>query len=589
MRKSVLALATAMLAVAGCAGPASRGGAPAPVTVSLIAFNDFHGNLEPPKIAVDHPAPGEGATRVPAGGVAYLASAIETLRRANPNSLVISAGDLIGATPLVSALFLDEPTIHAMNLIRVDYNAVGNHELDRGEDELLRMQRGGCAKHTARTPCAVEPFGGATFSLLSANMQTERGGPLFPAYAIRRFGTGERAVGVAIVGMTLKEAPTLVSPGGVANLRFADEADTMNALVPRLKAEGADAIVLLIHQGGRTSAGYDDPGCAGLEGDLLPILDRLDPAVDLVVSGHTHQAYVCDYGRKNPARPLLLTSAGRYGTLVTDIGLTIDPAANRVTNKQARNLIVQGEGFTGARGATPPTDAVPRFAADPKLAALVARYAAAAEPVAARPVGKLASAALKAANEAGESVLGNLIADAQLAATRAAGARVALMNPGGIRADLVPGPGGSVSYGQLFAVQPFANLLTVKSFNGRQLRALLEQQFASGANSAEQPNILSPSANLYFSYDLTRPAGARIVEVRIDGRPVREAETYRVATNSFLAGGGDNFTVFREGVAPAGGMIDVDALEAWFRARRSVTPPGLGRVRRLDAAAAPSK
>jgi 5'-nucleotidase len=579
-KKLLLLAATAVLG--GCAtSQEARENAAAPVTVKLIAFNDFHGNLEPPKQAVDHPGPGEGASKVPAGGAAYFASAIDALRRQNPNHLVVSAGDMIGATPLASALFLDEPTIHAMNLIKIDYNAVGNHEFDRGRAELLRMQKGGCEKNSSRQPCAVEPFPGASFTYLAANTVTESGDTLFPAYALRSFGKGAGEVKVGIIGMTLKETPTLVMPSGVAGLEFRDEAETVNALIPKLRAEGADAIVLLIHQGVYSKLGYNDQSCSGIEGDLTPILDRLDPAVDLVVSGHTHNAYVCDYGRINPAKPILLTSAGRYGTMVTDITLTIDPVAGRVTAKKADNVIVQSEGFTTSRGETPVTAAVPAYQARADVAALVARYAAAAEPVAARPVGRLSAPALKAENEAGELVLGNLIADAHLAATSApgtGGAQLALTNRGGVRADLVPAPDGSVSFGQLFTAQPFANTLVVKSYTGRQLRAILEQQFASGSNTVDNPYILSPSHNVRFAYDLSRPAGQRIVVLTVNGQPVRDHAVYRIATNNFLSGGGDNFTAFRDGTDTAGGLPDVEALEAYIAAAGTLTPPALGRV-----------
>jgi 5'-nucleotidase len=575
-----LGAAALLLALGGCATTADRGPA-GPVEVKLIAFNDFHGNLQPPKDTVNHPAPGPEAVRVPAGGAAYLASAIESLRSRNDNSLVVSAGDMIGASPLVSALFLDEPTIHAMNLIRIDYNAVGNHEFDRGQAELLRMQNGGCEKNTVRVPCAVEPFGGAKFHFLAANVVRQDGATLFPAYAIRSFGKGRREVKVAIIGMTLKETPTVVTPAGVAGLSFRDEAETVNALVPKLKAEGADAIVVVIHQGVYSKLGYNDQSCGAIEGDLVPILDRLDPAVDAVVSGHTHNAYVCDYGRINPARPILLTSAGRYGTLVTDINLTIDPAAGRVTAKRAENIIVQSEAFTGSRGEVALTDAVPRYAPHGEVAALVDRYARAAEPIAARPVGRLSAPALKTANEHGEHVLGNLVADAQLAASKGAGAgnaQIAFMNPGGVRSDLVPAADRGISFGQLFAAQPFANMLVVKSLTGRQVRALLEQQFASGSNSAQNPYVLSPSHNVRFAYDLSRPEGQRIVLLTVDGAPVRDETVYRVAMNSFLATGGDNFTLLREGTDPVVGIQDIDALEAYIAAAGSLTPPALGRV-----------
>src|SRR5688500_4883462 len=260
---SRLAAAAFLLALGGCATTAERGPA-APVEVKLIAFNDFHGNLQPPKATVDHPAPGPDAVRVPAGGVAYLASAIAALREGSANSLVVSAGDMIGASPLVSALFLDEPTIHAMNLIRVDYNAVGNHEFDRGQIELLRMQKGGCEKNTVRRPCAVEPFPGARFDFLAANVVRQDGTTLFPGYGIRSFGKGAREVKVGIIGMTLKETPTVVTPAGVAGLSFRDEAETVNALVPKLKAEGADAIVVVVHQGVYSELGYNDQSCGAL-------------------------------------------------------------------------------------------------------------------------------------------------------------------------------------------------------------------------------------------------------------------------------------------------------------------------------------
>lgn len=574
-----LATAVFLLALGGCATTQPR--VAAPVEVKLIAFNDFHGNLQPPKASVDHPAPGPEAIRVPSGGAAYLASAIANLRSQSDNSLVLSAGDMIGASPLVSALFLDEPTIHAMNLIRVDYNAVGNHEFDRGQAELLRMQNGGCEKNSVRQPCAVEPFPGARFGFLAANVAKPDGSTLFPGYAIRNFGKGRRQVKVAIIGMTLKDTPTVVTPAGVAGLTFRDEAETVNALIPKLKAQGADAIVVVVHQGVYSKLGYDDRSCGAIEGELLPILDRLDPAVDVVTSGHTHHAYVCDYGRINPARPFLLTSGGSYGRLVTDIDLTIDPAAGRVVAKRARNIIVQSEAFTGSRGETPLTDAVPRYSAEPAVAALVERYSKAAEPIAARAVGRLAGPALKSANEHGESVLGNLVADAQLEATQSAadgGARIALMNPGGVRADLVPAADGGISFGQLFAAQPFANMMVVKSLTGRQLRAVLEQQFASGSNTAANPYILSPSHNLRFAFDLSKPEGQRIVLLTVDGQPVRDEAVYRVATNNFLAGGGDNFTVFREGSDSTGGVQDVDALEAYIAAAGSLAPPALGRV-----------
>jgi 5'-nucleotidase len=577
-----------LAALAGCATPQGGGTAtaPAPVEVRIIAFNDFHGALEPPRVAIPATGPDGAEVRVPAGGAAYFASAVRRLREGHPNNLVVAAGDLISASPLVSATFLDEPTILAMNGIGLDFNAVGNHEFDRGRAELLRMQNGGCARHTNREPCQLDRgFPGAAFRFLAANVLTEDGGTLLPGYAIRSFGSGARAVKVGIIGLTLHEAATLVTPAGVAGLRFADEAATINALVPRLKAEGADAIVVLIHQGLDTEGRYNDASCPGVSGDLLPILARLDPAIDLVVSGHTHHSYLCDYGRIDPSRPILVTSAERSGAILTAIDLSIDPAQGRVVARHAEQTIVQSEPFTNARGPVALSDAFPRFAPDPGIAALVSRYAAAAAPLANRVIGRLQGPAVRDTVASGESVLGDLIADAHLAATRASehgGAQIAFTNQTSVRADIVPAADGSVTFGQLFTAQPFGNNLMVKSFTGRQLRAILEQQFASGTNTVESPIMLLPSRGLTYGYDLRLPAGQRILDLKLNGQPITDDASYRVTMNSFLATGGDNFTMFREGTNTFGGPLDIEAIEAYLAANNPLVPPPADRVTRLS-------
>ncbi|MBU2340421.1 MAG: bifunctional metallophosphatase/5'-nucleotidase [Alphaproteobacteria bacterium] len=595
MRRMALPLLLVASGLAGCAQSAIPEGMPAsadalpqspPVEVALIAFNDFHGNLQPPRRTVTHATATGEAVPVPAGGAAYFASAIAAARARYPNSLVVSAGDLIGASPLMSSLFLDEPTIHAMNLIGLDFNAVGNHEFDRGREELLRLDRGGCEQHTPREPCAVDAdFRGAEFGFLAANVITENGETLLPPYAIRSFGSGPAAVQVAVIGMTLEGTPSVVTPDGVAGLAFRDEADTVNALVPRLRDEGADAIVVLVHEGLTSPNAYDEKTCDGLSGDLMPVLERLSPDVDVVISGHTHNAYICDFAELDPQRPFLVTSGGQYGTLLTEIELSVDPVRGVVT-RSARNHIVQSEGFANSGGAVEPTDAVPRYAADPRVAALVERYRAAAEPRAARVIGSLGGPAPTSRTRSGEQVLGNLIADAQLAATSGperGGAQIAFMNSGGVRAEIVPADDGAVSYGQLFAAQPFGNTLVVKSFTGRQILQLLEQQFASGSNSVEQPNLLLPSKGFSYGYDLRRPAGLRIIDARLDGEALQETKLYRVTTNSFLASGGDNFTILREGVDQLGGPQDVDALEAYILANPGLIPPSGNRIRNLAA------
>ena len=565
-----------LLALAACAAPVVQQPAPLPtspvalppIEVQILAINDFHGNLEPPKLSIDA-GTRDAPLRVPAGGIAHLASAAKTLRAGHSRTVTISAGDIIGGSPLVSALFLDEPTIEAMEEVGVEYNAVGNHEFDKGWAELVRMQRGGCEKHTSKQPCKLEPFDGADFKFLAANVITAEGGTLFPGTAIKDFGD----VQVGIIGMTLTETNTLVTPAGVAGLTFADEAATANAAVQALKAAGADAIVLLTHQGGTTTGGYNDKSCPGLEGEILPVVARLDPAIELVVSGHTHQAYICELPRPGGGRPVLLTSAGRFGTLITDIRLMFAPDGT-LQGRRADNIIVQGEGYTYGATSVPVVSVFPVYAADPATKAIVDRYVAAAQPEAARVVGKLAGPVTKKESGAREHSAGLLIADAQLAAGRAHGAQVAFMNTGGVRTDLVPGPGGSITYGQIFAMQPFGNSVVVKTLSGAQLKTLLEQQF-----QADRPKMLMPSRGFFFAYDERLPAGQRIVEMHLNGKAIDPNGRYRVAVNHFLAGGGDKFTVLAEGSDAVDLGLDLDAMEAWLKEGAPV--PQVGRIKNL--------
>ena len=556
--------------------------APASVDIKIVTFNDLHGNLEPPKLLISAPASGGGSVSVPAGGAAYMATAIASLRAKNPNTAVVSAGDMIGASPLVSALFLDEPTIDAVNAMKIDFNAVGNHEFDKGQTELLRMQNGGCAKNTKRDPCQVnKTFGGATFGFLAANVVKSDGKTLFPATGIKTFTQDGAVVKVAFIGMTLKGTPAIVTPSGIAGLSFKDEADTANALIAPLKAQGIDAIVVVVHEGGTTTVGYNDKSCAGLSGDIVPILNKLDPAVDVVISGHTHRAYICDYGKTNPGKPFLLTSAGQYGTLLTDIDLTIDTRTRKVTTKSANNVIVQGEAFTSGSTTVALTTQYPSFARNAEIATLIDQYAAVAAPLTQRVVGRLSGPIKRTQVPSRESPLGNLIADAQLDATRAAdkgGAQIAFMNPGGVRADLTPAADGSVTYGQLFTTQPFGNSLVVKTMTGAQIKALLEQQFNSGSNTVSSPRVLLASRGFSYSYDLSKPAGSRISNVALNGTAISDSATYRVTMNSFLATGGDNFTVFNQATEALGGAQDIDALETYIAGNSPLASPAVNRI-----------
>ena len=562
-RFSVILLSAALAACATV--PRTPAG---PVEVQILAINDFHGNLEPPMLTV--PA-ADGA--VPAGGAAYLATALKQSRTAN--SVTVAAGDLIGATPISSALFLDEPAVTALGMAGLDLASVGNHEFDKGVAELRRMQSGGCVKvdPTTRKPCAVEPFAGAKFSYLAANVLDSDGASIFPGTAIKTIG----GVHIGFIGMTLKATATLVTPASVAGVRFTDEADTANALVPGLKAAGAKTIVLLIHQGGSLTGRFDDQSCPGLSGEILPVLDRLDPAIRLVVSGHTHNAYICRVPIAGGGQRLL-TSAGKYGAMVTDIRLTFDRAGGLV-DERGSFVIVQGEAIATARLSAPLVPSYPVFAADPEVAGLVRKYRDAAATEANRPVGKLSGFLTHSEVSGVESTAPGFIADAQLYDARSANQRradLALMNNGGARTDLLPDADGTVRFGQIFAMQPFANNIVVRRFTGAQLKSVLEQQFDSGRNTVANSNLLLPSYNFSFSYDKSRPAGQRIVAMTLDGKPIDPTRPYRVAINNFLSSGGDNFTLFTAGGDPVDGGLDLDATEAYLATNPAA--PKLGRI-----------
>lgn len=530
--------------------------------VQILAINDFHGNLEPPA-----GSSGRIGT-INAGGAEFLATHIQNLRATNPNTVVVSAGDLIGASPLISALFHDEPTIEAMNLIGLNINAVGNHEFDEGVTELLRMQYGGC--HPIDGCQDGDPFGGARFSFLAANVVwADTGKPIFPA--IRTVAISDRGTNalssarmtkkIAFIGMTLEGTPTIVTPSGVAGVRFLDEADTVNAWVPKLKALGVEAIVVLIHEGGAQAGTYNE--CVGISGPIVDIVNRLDPEVDLVISGHTHQAYNCVINDK------LVTSAASFGRLVTDIDLTLDMQTGDITSMQANNVIVTRD-----------------VAPNSLLTALIDRYRTLSAPLANRVIGAISADILRAANASGESALGDVIADSQLYATAPAGfgeAVIAFMNPGGIRADLTYAQSGSegdgnVTYNEAFTVQPFGNSLVTMSLTGDQIRRVLEQQFDNP--SVGQNRILQVSTGFTYTWSASAPTGSKIdpASIMLNGVPLDMNAVYRVTVNNFLADGGDNFTVLREGTDRLGGAQDLDALEAYLTDFSPVPPGPMDRI-----------
>ena len=528
---------------------------PPPVALRILAFNDFHGNLEPPAgsggtVITEMPV-GLPVVTVPAGGAAFFADTIAALRAESAHSVVVSAGDLVGGSPLLSALFHDEPTIEAMNLVGLDIAAVGNHEFDEGTAELLRMQFGGC--HSEDGCLDDTPFGGAEFTYLAANVTVDEAATrtLFPRYVVREY----EGVPVAFIGMTLEGTPGIVTPLGVGGLGFADEAATVNALVPELQAQGIEAIVVLLHEGGFQTGLYDE--CVGVSGAIVDIATALDSAVDVVVSGHTHAAYNCEIAGKR------VTSALSFGRLVTRIDLVLDPVTRDVVSIDAENEIVRREG----EGVTAILD-------------LLTHYLAIAAPLRDRVIGSttavlLGPRAVGGATPAGESALGDVIADAQLAATAApitGSAVMAFMNPGGIRADLDAGP---VTFGEAFAVQPFSNSMVVLTLTGAQIDTLLEQQF-----TATTTRILQVSAGFRYTWSASAPVGQKVdpASIQLGGVTIDPAASYRVAVNNFLSTGGDGFAVLKDGTDRLGGAVDLEALEDYLVVASPISPPTLDRI-----------
>jgi 5'-nucleotidase len=524
------------------------------VNVQILALNDFHGNLVPPS-----GSSGRIGT-INAGGVEYLATHINQLRATNPNTVVVSAGDMIGASPLLSALFHDEPTIEAFNLIGLDYNAVGNHEFDEGATELVRMQEGGC--HPVDGCQDGDPFNGADFRFLAANVVKKNGHTLFPAYKIRSFAGAK----IAFIGMTLEGTPSIVTPSGVAGLTFMDEADTVNGLIHELRRKGVQTIVVLIHEGGFPTGGYNE--CPGISGPIVDIVNRTHEEVDLFITGHTHQAYNCVIDGR------IVTSASSFGRIVTDIDLTIDRASGEMISAQANNVIVTRD-----------------VAKDSLLTALIDKYDAFAAPLANRVIGSISTDITRTANTAGESALGDVIADSQLAATAPVGfgeAVVAFMNPGGIRADFtfsqISGgeQAGEITYGEAFTVQPFGNSLVTMSLTGAQIDTLLEQQFA-GCGLQTANRVLQVSNGFSYSWSLSAPACDKVdpASIKLNGVTIDPNSVYRVTVNSFLADGGDNFSVLIQGTNRLGGEVDLDALTTYFGANSPVAPGPQNRITQL--------
>jgi 5''-nucleotidase/2'',3''-cyclic phosphodiesterase and related esterases len=553
----------------------------------VLAWNDFHGNLAPGGLNIyGHFA----------GGAAYLAKAAHDKQAQYVrHQVTVIAGDNIGASPLANGLFHEEPATVVTNLMNVDFAAVGNHEFDKGKDELKRIQDGGCsADGCTGAPYALADGGttdvypGADFQYLSANVTvTATGSTLFPATGEKWFHSDSgRPVGLGFIGEVLKDTPTIVTPTGVAGLSFTDEADAANAAAQRLAQRGIKVPILVIHQGGSQTPSATTPnGCAGnlANSPIEAIAQRLDPSIKVIISAHTHVEYRCTITTNGVTR--LITSASSFGRILSDLTLTVDDKTGELVSAAATNSIVDNALNAPGPGVVRQDDP---SKADPQVAAVVKQYLDASAPLANRVIGKIQGDLLSQGNTLGESTMGDVIADAQLAATSApdkGAAVIAFMNPGGVRADLRTGDIsggeaiGEVTYGEAFTVQPFGNSLVTKTMTGDMLRRLLQQQFV-GCGQATQ-RVLQPSVG--FTYE-SKPSAATCAEkvgvIKVNGVAVNPTDTFRVTMNSFLAVGGDNFTVFNEGTSPLGGAQDIDALADYLAAAgpAGVAVPPLDRI-----------
>jgi len=537
---ATLSSLTMALLLAGCVS-APQG----PVTLNLVSLNDFHGNLEPSRYVLKDADGKDEVMR--AGGAEAVAAALQAWRKEDKDLLLVSTGDIVGASPALSSLWADEPTIEVMNMLNLRASAVGNHEFDGGRRELLRQQKGGCDSPHPTKACKLTPnFGGARFTYLGANVIDKASGkPLIPGYTIETV----KGVKVGLVGVVLKDTPNMVVASGIAGLRFDDEAEAINRALPEMRAAGAQVVVALVHQGGRTVESPLQAGCSQLKGDIVDVVKKIDPSVKLVLTGHSHQGYLCDVDGRT------VTQADTAGHLLTRVSMQVEPKTGEVKSLKVSNVVMKP-------GEYPP---------DAKMTAFVAQVKERSREALNRPVAKVAGApVLRKTNDAGESALGNLIADAALDSTRAMGAQLAFMNNGGIRRDLEAGPDGTVAFGQAQVVLPFGNTTVVMDLTGAQIRSLLERQWADGVDS--NSSVLQVSQGFSYAWDPKRPAGSRIVpgSLRLDGKVMEDGATYRIATNNFLAEGSDGYPEFAKGTARVDtGMRDLDGFIAWLKKREA--------------------
>jgi len=552
--RTPVASAALILALSACSNlaPVPLAARSGPIEVNLVALNDFHGNLDRSKFT--YTSVGDSASKtVDAGGIDTLSGALSAWRREDAQLIFVGNGDLIGASPAMSSLWADEPSIVAMNMLGMKASSVGNHEFDQGKVELLRQQRGGCESARADKACKFAPdFSGARYQYLSANViDTQTGKPLLPAYQIEE----AHGVKVGLIGAVLQDTAAVVTAAGIVGLKFGDEADAINATLPALRAQGVGVFVVLLHQGGETEEAVDQADCSKLKGPVVDIAKRLDPAIQVVISGHSHKGYLCRVDGR------LVTQAEMGGHMLTRIKLKVDPVKNVVLSTEAQNVVM-----------LPGT-----YAPDPVVAAYLATVKERSLQALSRPVAAITVPVVgRETKGSGESPLGDMVADSTLFGTRAAGAQIGLMNNGGIRKDLEAGADLMTNVGQNQAVLPFGNTLTIVSLSGAQIRALLEQQWLDA--DAEDGNLLQVSEGFSYRWDSTRPQGQRVLpgSIMLNGVPLDDNQQYRVAANNFLAGGGDRFSVLADGTRRLDtGVRDIDAFSDYLIDRaRSGKPAG---------------
>ena len=614
-RTAVLRLLISVSAACGIANIAAArdSGESPPIVVKVLAFNDFHGNLQSPgKLA----GVAEGQP-VGVGGADYLAAYVDERLERNPNHVVVGAGDMVGASPLLSSAYHDEGTIEALNLIGLEVSSVGNHEFDGGRRELLRKQHGGCfgagAEPSAYSCLEGGKFPGAAFTYLAANVVvTATGKTLFPPYFIKSFG----GIKLAFVGLVLKETPSIVLPDGIAGLEFRDEAATVKALLPALRAQHVKSIIVLIHQGGALDSGVEKAAgindCVGIEGshgssDLVDFVAHLPDGVDAVVSAHSHLAYNCVM-KNSAGHEIPVTQASSYGRVLTDMDFEFDRKTARLTRVSATNVLVSRPDAEAVDSPVHPYLTAPNVIA---IRNLIKDYAAAVGPIANQVVGSVAKPLPNAADAggSGEQLAGDLVADSELLATAGAQSGVAVMSL--VNATGVRNPGfvattgvypHEVTYQDAFSVQPFGNSLVSMTLTAQQLKDALEQQFA-GCNGQTGDTMLEISRGMSVDWSSSAPPCDKIVNVTLarsgespDAIVVNHivqhpGQTYRVSMPNFLAAGKSHFTVFLEGTDRTGGPQDVDALVAYLKTTTlgpgkpfDPSDPTLGipRIRRLD-------